>query len=734
MVDQSELAFRLLCRKHGAQLCYTPMLHAGKYVNDTIYRENAFRTCKEDRPLVVQFCANDPETFTRAAHLVEPLCDGVDLNLGCPQVIAKTGHYGAYLQDNWTLVTHMIQAASQVVRVPLSCKIRVLTDHDRTVHYAQMLEQAGCKWLTVHGRTRDAKGSSMGLADWDTIKAIKANVSIPVIANGNILDLDDIHRCLAFTGCDAVMSAEGLLHNPLLFSGLDQPVWEVAASYLDLCRRYPTNQGHIRTHLFRIYAYCLPHMKDLQSQLALANNLAQFDTITELLKDRLVTMAIPRVIKTKPLPSCHVSQSNDNGDNDAKQRNVATVVPVSSMLSSDGPIGKRQHLDNDNKSGDISSSEYSVNVSCQDTQRTTSLSADSVDSGSSKWLIDELQSSSGKTTSSVTEALEEVSAPRATVTGPLDRYRRPMWLCHCRPTVYRDGVSLGRHDMSEVSDSPDTVHLDTPNSTTCLNDQHHKLSKTEKRKLRFEHKLAGHRLRRKQRKEERRGRKTKASGESLPPSGEECLSKRDQRQLVDARCREALVSGQRVCVDLSMEQLMTSKEKSRLAQQLGRLYGANRGADKPLHVYFVGLDENGFLYEECVRKHQGFRQYMVDMTSKQSHELFPLEDIVYLTPDSSDVLRSVEADKVYVIGGLVDETVQKNVTKEKAQELKINTARLPIEEFLVKSPQGTYKKVLSVNQVFQILLSYTMSHDWAVALSAGVPARTGFVVRAEPDK
>ncbi|KAK2176579.1 hypothetical protein NP493_645g00004 [Ridgeia piscesae] len=356
------------------------------------------------------------------------------------------------------------------------------------------------------------------------------------------------------------------------------------------------------------------------------------------------------------------------------------------------------------------------------------------DSGSSKWHTGERQSPSEETKNNVKETLD-VKKPCSAVIGPPDKYERPMWLCHCRPRVYRDGASLRRHDASGVSNNPAIVdeHLAVASSAPCLSDQssglHHKLSKAEKRKLRFEQKLAGHRLRRKKRKEDRRERKeeTKPPRSSLPP-GEGCLSKRDRRQLVEARCKEALASGQRVCVDLSMEHLMSNKEKSRLAQQLGRLYGANRGAEKPLHVYFVGLDENGFLYEECVRKHQGFRQYLVDMTSKQAHELFPLEDIVYLTPDSSCVLQSVESHKVYVIGGLVDETVQKNVTHQKAEKLKMSTARLPIEEYLVKCQQGTHKKILSVNQVFQILLSYTMSHDWTEALSSGVPARTGFVL------
>ena len=155
MVDQSELPYRMLTRKYGAQICYTPMYHARLFSTQAGYRQNMFKPCTEDRPLVVQFCANDPDILLNAAKYVEDHCDAVDINLGCPQGIAKKGNYGSYLLEKTELITSMVRKLRDNLKVPVTCKIRCLPNQEDTLHLAREIEKAGASLLTVHGRTRE---------------------------------------------------------------------------------------------------------------------------------------------------------------------------------------------------------------------------------------------------------------------------------------------------------------------------------------------------------------------------------------------------------------------------------------------------------------------------------------------------------------------------------------------------------------------------------------------------
>ncbi|KIL56176.1 hypothetical protein M378DRAFT_188598 [Amanita muscaria Koide BX008] len=209
MVDQSELAWRKLSRRYGAQC---PILR---------------------------------QRLLAAAKVVENHCDAVDLNIGCPQEIAKLN----------TLRQHL--------SIPATAKFRVFPTVEKTVEYAKMLERA------------EQRGQNTGLADWAKIRAVKEAVSVPGFANGNILFQSDIAACLAATGADGVLSAEGQLYNPALFHGLGIPSSPTPLSNLEekgetkhdeYMSDAPPPSG-VKGHLFKITRPGLAKELDLRERL-----------------------------------------------------------------------------------------------------------------------------------------------------------------------------------------------------------------------------------------------------------------------------------------------------------------------------------------------------------------------------------------------------------------------------------------------------------------------------------
>ena len=226
-------------------LAYTPMFHARMFLETVKFRDHHFQPTRTglavpvpqdaetaaldlyldgnpafDRPLIVQFCANKPDELLEAAKYVQPYCDAVDLNLGCPQGIARKGHYGAFLQEDWDLVYKLINTLHVKLDVPVTAKIRILESKERTLEYARKILLAGASILTVHGRQRDQKGHKTGVADWSVIRYLRDNLPPDTVlfANGNILRHEDISSCLEKTGADGIMSAEGNLHDPTIFA------------------------------------------------------------------------------------------------------------------------------------------------------------------------------------------------------------------------------------------------------------------------------------------------------------------------------------------------------------------------------------------------------------------------------------------------------------------------------------------------------------------------------------
>ena len=223
MAGVTDRPFRQLCLRMGAGMAVSEMMLANPETWDTEKSKKRRYHADEAGFRSVQILGCDPELMAQAAQLnVAADAQIIDINMGCPAKKVNKKFAGSALLQDPALVRDILQAVVAAVDVPVTLKIRTGwdPDHRNGVEIAQLAEQAGIQALTVHGRTRACLFK--GEAEYDTIKAIKQAVSIPVIANGDIDSVDKAHRVLAYTGADAIMIGRAAQGQPWIFRQIRQ--------------------------------------------------------------------------------------------------------------------------------------------------------------------------------------------------------------------------------------------------------------------------------------------------------------------------------------------------------------------------------------------------------------------------------------------------------------------------------------------------------------------------------
>ena len=221
MAGVTDMPFRILCKEQGADLIYTEMVSAkGIHYNNTNTKDMLIVDDRE-RPTALQLFGSEPEIMAETAKRIEERnFDIFDINMGCPVPKVVNNGEGSAMMKNVKLASEVVSAVVKAVKKPVTVKIRkgFSANDANAPEFARAMEEAGASAIAVHGRTREQYYS--GKADWDIIAAVKQQVKIPVIGNGDIFTPEDVERMFKYTGCDAVMVARGARGNPWIFKNI----------------------------------------------------------------------------------------------------------------------------------------------------------------------------------------------------------------------------------------------------------------------------------------------------------------------------------------------------------------------------------------------------------------------------------------------------------------------------------------------------------------------------------
>ena len=219
----TNLPFRLLVKECGCAVVYSEMVSAKGFFYNSEKTMRLISSKKEEQPLSIQIFGADPELMADFARAIQEMkaADIIDINFGCSvKKVVKQGA-GVALMKQPELAGALLSSIRKAIDLPLTIKIRSGWDASGqdAFRIAQLAQDAGVDAVILHPRT--AGQGFKGKADWNLITELKKRLSIPVIGNGDITCVEDAHKMLSVTGCDAVMVGRAALSNPFIFSQID---------------------------------------------------------------------------------------------------------------------------------------------------------------------------------------------------------------------------------------------------------------------------------------------------------------------------------------------------------------------------------------------------------------------------------------------------------------------------------------------------------------------------------
>ncbi len=318
MEDVTDIGFRMLCKRFGAQMVYTEFVSAEALVRSIKSTVSKLTVCDEERPVGIQIYGRDAEAMVEAARIVEDQAhpDIIDINFGCPvKKVASKGAGAGMLQD----IPKLLDITRQVVnavKTPVTVKTRLGWSNERIVmgnnpsepylisnpdpdtgiitDLAERLQDCGIQALTIHGRTRSQMYT--GNADWSLIGEVKSNprIHIPIIGNGDITSLQQADEAFDKYGVDAVMIGRATFGCPWFFSSRQLSLDEKIDVLLEQLRinveRLDEYRGilHTRRHLAATPVFKgIPDFRQTRIAMLRADTVKELTSIMEEVRERL---------------------------------------------------------------------------------------------------------------------------------------------------------------------------------------------------------------------------------------------------------------------------------------------------------------------------------------------------------------------------------------------------------------------------------------------------------------